>query len=34
LEAREEPGNIWEIAYAHYMPDPVILNNGEILHES
>jgi D-proline reductase (dithiol) PrdB len=33
LEAREEPGRIWELAYPNYTPDPVIRNNGEMLHE-
>jgi D-proline reductase (dithiol) PrdB len=33
LEAREEPGNIWELSYPDYSPDPAITNNGEILQE-
>lgn len=33
LEAREEPGSIWETEYADYMPDPAIPNHGEILHD-
>ncbi|MEO7003397.1 MAG: hypothetical protein ABI068_16390 [Ktedonobacterales bacterium] len=32
-EAREEPGNIWELDYPDYQPDPAILNNGEIINE-
>lgn len=32
-EAREEPGDIWEIAYPEYMPDPAIPNGGEIIRE-
>ena len=32
-EAREEPGDIWEIAYPEYVPDPAIPNGGEIIHE-
>ena len=30
-EAREEPGNIWELKYPEYTPDPAILNGGEIV---
>ncbi len=33
LEAREEPGNIWEISYPDYAQDPAITNNGEIAQE-
>jgi D-proline reductase (dithiol) PrdB len=33
LEARVEPGNIWELDYPQYAPDPTIRNNGEILHD-
>lgn len=32
-EAREEPGDIWEIAYPDYVPDPAIENGGEIIGE-
>ena len=32
-EAREEPGNIWEVEFPDYTPDPAILNNGEIIRE-
>jgi D-proline reductase (dithiol) PrdB len=32
-EAREEPGNIWEITYPAYVPDPAILHGGEIVHD-
>lgn len=30
-EAREEPGDIWELTYPDYQPDPAIANNGEII---
>ncbi len=33
LEARVEPGSIWELDYPEYAPDPAIRNNGEILHD-
>ena len=32
-ESREEPGDIWEIDYPAYTPDPAITNNGEIIRE-
>jgi D-proline reductase (dithiol) PrdB len=32
-EAREEPGNIWELAYPAYVPDPAIVHGGEIIVE-
>ena len=32
-EAREEPGNIWEMIYPDYQPDPTIPNGGEIVSE-
>jgi D-proline reductase (dithiol) PrdB len=32
LEAREEPGTIWDLDYPDYAPDPAIANGGEILH--
>jgi D-proline reductase (dithiol) PrdB len=32
-EAREEAGIIWEREYPEYIPDPAIMNNGEIIHE-
>ncbi len=32
-EAREEPGDIWEITYPAYIPDPAIENGGEIIRE-
>ena len=32
-EAREEPGDIWEIAYPDYVPDPAIEHGGEIVRE-
>lgn len=31
LEAREEPGTTWEIAYPEYRPDPAIRHGGEIV---
>jgi glycine/betaine/sarcosine/D-proline reductase family selenoprotein B len=33
-EAREEPGNIWEVTYPDYTPDPAILHGGEIVEEA
>jgi glycine/betaine/sarcosine/D-proline reductase family selenoprotein B len=33
LEAREEPGAIWEISYPDYAPDPAIAHHGEIIVE-
>ncbi len=32
-EAREEPGQIWDLEFPDYTPDPAILNNGEIIRE-
>lgn len=32
-EAREEPGDIWEITYPDYVADPAITNGGEIIRE-
>ncbi len=32
-EAREEPGNIWELNYPDYQSDPAIVNGGEIVSE-
>lgn len=32
-ETREEPGNIWEISYPAYTPDPEIAHDGEIVNE-
>lgn len=32
-EAREEPGNIWELAYPDYVADPAIQHGGEILDD-
>jgi D-proline reductase (dithiol) PrdB len=32
-ETREEPGHIWEAEFPAYIPDPEILNNGEIIRE-
>ena len=32
-EAREEPGNIWELDYPDYQPDPAITHGGEIVNE-
>lgn len=32
-ETREEPGNIWNLDYPDYTPDPAIKNNGEIISE-
>ncbi|HEX8994859.1 MAG TPA: hypothetical protein VF812_02395 [Ktedonobacterales bacterium] len=32
-ESREEPGDIWDIDYPAYTPDPAIENNGEIIRE-
>jgi D-proline reductase (dithiol) PrdB len=31
LEAREEPGTIWDREFPDYVPDPSITNNGEII---
>jgi D-proline reductase (dithiol) PrdB len=33
LEAREEPGSIWELDYPDYTPDSAIRHNGEIHHD-
>jgi hypothetical protein len=33
LEAREEPGNTWEISYPDYTSDRAIANNGAMLQE-
>ena len=32
-EAREEPGDIWELTYPDYVADPAIANGGEIVNE-
>ncbi len=32
-ETREEPGTIWETEYPEYVPDPAIVNGGEIVRE-
>ena len=32
-EAREEPGDIWELTYSDYVADPTIPNGGEIINE-
>ncbi|HUY77001.1 MAG TPA: hypothetical protein VMV29_09540 [Ktedonobacterales bacterium] len=32
-EAREEPGDIWELTYPDYVADPAIGNGGEIINE-
>jgi len=32
-EAREEPGDIWELTYPDYVADPLIANGGEIINE-
>jgi D-proline reductase (dithiol) PrdB len=29
-EAREEPGGMWELTYADYVPDPAIPHGGRI----
>jgi D-proline reductase (dithiol) PrdB len=33
-DAREEPGDIWELTYPDYSPDPAILHGGEILEDA
>lgn len=32
-EAREEPGDIWQLSYPDYVADPSIPNGGEIINE-
>ena len=32
-EAREEPGNIWELNYPEYTLDSAILHGGEIVED-
>ena len=32
-EAREEPGDIWELTYPDYVADPAIPNGGEIIND-